>query len=216
MDLLFFGSNAVKIPQGGWLPLAVAGAAFFVMTSWHAGFQQLSRVVSSGSLPIQEFLRDLRESSPVRVPGTAAYIGSPPGLVPRTLLHNLKHNKVVHAWAFLVQVETLEIPRVPPDERPEVHVLGEGVVRIVARYGFMGNPDIPRLLGRLSIPGWTYNSMETSYFLGLETCVISSRRWFARLRKQLFVFLHRNIHQDSDYFRLPPNRVVELGTQIRL
>jgi KUP system potassium uptake protein len=154
--------------------------------------------------------------SAVRVPGTAVYLGSPRGLVPRTLLHNVKHNKVVHSWVFLVQVETLEVPRLSSDERTEVQVLGEGVVRIVARYGFMGYPDIPRLLGRLSIPGWTYNPMEITYFLGRETCVVSSRRWYVRLRKQLFVLLHRNVHQDSDYYRLPPNRVVELGTQIRL
>jgi KUP system potassium uptake protein len=216
VDLLFFGFNSLKILQGGWLPLAIAVLVFFAMTSWNRGFQQLIRLDSAGSLPVDPFLRDLRRHPPVRVPGTAVYLGSPPELVPRTLLHNLKHNKVVHAWVLLVQVQTTEIPRIPREERAEVQALGQGFVHVVARYGFMENPDIPRLLGHLTIPAWTYSQMDATYFLGRETCVVSTRGWFQRLRKQLFVLLHRNIHQDSDYYRLPPNRVVELGTQIRL
>jgi KUP system potassium uptake protein len=216
VDLLFFGFNVLKILEGGWLPLAVAVVIFFAMTSWNSGSRQLIREVSSGALPIPEFIHELREHPRVRVPGTAVYLGSPTGLVPRSLLHNLKHNKVVHAWVLLVEVQTTEIPRVAPDQRAEVQVLGEGLVRVVARYGFMGYPDIPRMLGRLTIPGWVYSPMDITYFLGRETCVVSTRQRFQRLRKQLFVFLHRNIHQDTDYYRLPPNRVVELGTQIRL
>jgi KUP system potassium uptake protein len=216
VDLLFFGFNALKILDGGWLPLAVAAAVFFAMTSWNAGFRHLIRAVSAGSLPVDQFVRDLRDHPPVRVPGTAVYPGSSAGFVPRTLLHNLKHNKVVHAWVLLLQVETLEIPRVPPDERARVRVFEEGVVQVTARYGFMGQPDLPRLLGRLTIPGWIYDPMQTTYFLGREACVVTSRRWVARLQKGLFVLLHRNIHQDSGYYRLPPNRVVELGVQVRL
>jgi KUP system potassium uptake protein len=216
LDLLFFGFNILKILEGGWLPLAVGGAVFFAMTSWNEGFRHLIRAVSADSLPVAQFVRELREHPPVRVSGTAVYPGSSAGFVPRTLLHNLKHNRVVHDWVLLVQVQTREIPRVPPDERSEVRLIGEGVVHVTARYGFMGQPDLPRLLGRLTIPGWTYDPTQTTYFLGREACVVATRRWLPRLRKDLFVFLHRNIHQDSGYYRLPPNRVVELGTQVRL
>ncbi|HSM92468.1 MAG TPA: potassium transporter Kup [Anaeromyxobacteraceae bacterium] len=221
VDVAFFGANVVKIEEGGWLPIAAAIGVFTLLTTWKRGRDTLAEALRGASLPLDLFLRDLARKKPVRVPGTAVFMTSNVGVVPAVLLHHLKHNKVLHERVVLVSILTEEVPAVPERERVVSDSLGEGFYRVVAHYGFMETPDVPKLLASLperpppnvAIP---MNPMETTFYLGRETLLATGPARLWAWRKRLFIIMARNSATASAFFGLPPNRVVEMGAQIQL
>ncbi|HYH79739.1 MAG TPA: potassium transporter Kup [Longimicrobium sp.] len=216
VDLAFWGANLEKIPHGGWFPLVVAAVIFAGMTTWKTGRRILSSRMHATTLPFELFLQDVERRSPPRVPGTAVFMYGNPDGTPPALLHNLVHNKVLHERVVLLTVDTQEIPLVAEEERVEVKELGSGFYRVVVRYGFVEEPDIPAALARVSMPGLDLRPMSTSYFLGRETLIPSSKPGMAMWREHLFSVMSRNARTATSFYRLPPNRVVELGAQIEL
>jgi KUP system potassium uptake protein len=217
IDLAFFSANAVKIPQGGWLPLAVAAALFVMMTTWKRGRQALGEFIREATLPIDLFMADLDTQKPPRVRGTAVFMTSNPDGAPPVLLHHFKHNKVLHEQVVLLSIATAHQPEVPPSHRiSKVNDLGHGFFQVVASYGFMQRPNVIDVLERCADHGLKVDHDDTSFFLGRETLLITDRPGLARWRKMLFVFLSRNARPANAFFQIPPNRVVELGTQIEL
>jgi KUP system potassium uptake protein len=214
IDLTFFAANLMKIPHGGWVPLAVAGAVYVLMSTWKKGRELLNRILKQGSLPMDLFLADVAKRKPHRVPGTAVFMTSASEGAPVVMLHHLKHNKVLHEQVILMSVQTLEVPEVPRDRRISIHELGHGFFRIVARFGFMETPNIPQVLAMCSQRGLATRPNDTSFFLGRERLIVGGSFPMARWRKKLFVFLSRNARSATEYFGIPPNRVVELGAQI--
>ena len=216
VDLAFWGANLEKIPHGGWFPLVVAAVIFTLMTTWKRGRQILSSRMHATTLPFDLFLADLERSPPARVPGTAVFMYGNADGTPPALLHNLVHNKVLHERVVLLTVETQEIPLVADDERVTVEEAGHGFYRVAIRYGFTEEPDIPAVLARVQRPGLDLRPMHTSYFLGRETLIPSSKPGMAIWREHLFAVMSRNARTATSFFALPPNRVVELGAQIEL
>ncbi len=216
VDLAFFGSNLIKVEQGGWVPLMVAGIAYTLMSTWNRGRRILRDRLTEGLLPIDSFLSDISTRLPQRVPGLAVFMTSNPGATPTALLHNLKHNKVLHERVILLTIVTSEIPHVPDTERIEGRALGEGFYEVIAHYGFMQDPDVPAVLTKGKTIYVDYDMMQTTFFLGSETLIPSSRASMALWRKKLFAVMSRNALRATEYFRIPPNRVIELGVQVEL
>jgi KUP system potassium uptake protein len=216
IDLAFFLANATKIEHGGWFPLLVGAFVFTAMTTWKTGRQILGQRLTETTLPIDLFLEDVRRNSPVRVNGTAVFMFGNPDGVPPALLHNLKHNKVLHQTVVLLRVDTEEAPHVDGGERVTVEELGHGFYRMVMHYGFMEDPDVPRVLREVKHPGLKLPPMDTTFFLGRETLIASKRPGMALWREKLFAVMSRNARTATSFFGLPPNRVVELGAQIEL
>ncbi|KFA91230.1 KUP/HAK/KT family potassium transporter, partial [Archangium violaceum] len=212
----FWGANAVKIAAGGWFPLTMALCVFTLMTTWKKGRDILASRLRGSSLPLKQLLDSFGDHPPVRVPGTAIFMTGNPEGTPPALLHNLKHNKVLHEQVMLLTIASEEVPHVPPEDRVEVIKLEEGFVRVIARYGFMENPSIPDILKRGREKGLQFNLMGTSFFLGRETLIPSKKRGMAMWREALFSWMSRNARSATAYFRIPPNRVVELGAQVEL
>lgn len=213
IDLLFLAANASKITHGGWFPLAIGIAAFVVLTTWKRGRELLLRSVEADALPIDVFLKSLSDRA-LRVPGTAVYMTVSDNGVPRALLHNLKHNKVIHERVVFLTVTTEDRPTVPEAERITVQSIGRRVYRAHVRYGFTDSPDIPAALAA-SHPV-TFDLMDTSFFLNRETIIPSGRPGMALWREHLFAWMSRNAATAMDFFGLPPNRVVELGSQVEI
>jgi KUP system potassium uptake protein len=216
VDLGFWGANLVKIPDGGWFPLVIALGFFTCMTTWKMGRQILAQRMQARTLPVKLFLKDVQNNKYTRVPGTAVYMYGNADGTPPALLHNLMHNKVLHQRVVLLTVETHEVPFVDEAERVEVAQLGQGLFRVLLRYGFTEDPDIPSGLAMAKRMGLTFKAMETSYFLGRETLIASKNPRMALWREQLFSVMSRNARSATSFFGLPPNRVVELGAQIEL
>jgi KUP system potassium uptake protein len=216
VDLSFFGANAVKIAAGGWFPLLLAAFVFTLMTTWKRGRDILSRRLRDSTMPLKDLLESFGDHPPVRVPGTAIFMTGNSDGTPPALLHNLKHNKVLHEQVMLLTITTEDVPHVPPEERVEVIRLEEGFVRVIARYGFMENPGIPDILKRCREKGLQFQLMGTSFFLGRETLIPSKNPGMALWREALFAWMSRNARSATAYFRIPPNRVVELGAQVEL
>jgi KUP system potassium uptake protein len=215
-DVAFLSANYVKIVHGGWFPLVVASAVFTVMMTWRKGRQILTARLREGSISAEEFVVSLRMRTPVRVPGTAVFMHRASEVVPAALLHSLKHYKALHQQVLLLSVMVEEVPHLRDDERLQIEELGEGIYRLAGRYGFMEEPDVPALLARVSAEHrLTIPEMDTTYFLGRETLIITSRpSGMAMWRERLFASMMRNSASAARFFRLPPNRVVELGAQI--
>ncbi len=221
VDLSFFGANLVKIEEGGWFPIAAAVLVFTLLSTWKRGRELLAVQMREAGLPLDLFLADIARKNPQRVPGTAVFMTGNIGNVPPVLLHHLKHNKVLHERVVLVSVLTEEIPSVPEIERVSVRELGSGFHQVIARYGFMETPNVPALLESLQrrpLAGRKLKivSMETTYYLGRETLLPTGPARMAFWRKRLFIVMARNAQTASSFFRLPPNRVVEMGAQIQL
>jgi KUP system potassium uptake protein len=187
-----------------------------MMTTWKKGRQILAERMKVSALPLELFLDDVERSSPTRVRGTAVFMYGNAQGTPPALLHNLIHNKVLHERVVLLTVEVLEIPVVAEEERISVETKGRGFYRVVVRYGFTEDPDIPAALTRVKEPGLDLSPMHTSYFLGRETLIPSKRPGMAMWREHLFSVMSRNARTATSFFALPPNRVVELGAQIEL
>lgn len=215
VDVTFFASNATKIPSGGWFPLLIGATAFILLTTWKTGRQILFKCMADGALPVDTFLSSLNPNI-TRVPGTAVYLSGTSIGVPHALLHNLKHNKVLHERVIFLTAATEEIPHIPEGHRIEIQHLGRRFYRVIVRYGFMDEANIPGALRIAAQHNIEINEMETSFFLGRETVIPSRRPGMALWRESLFAWMSRNATSAMQFFGLPPNRVVELGTQVEI
>jgi KUP system potassium uptake protein len=214
-DAAFLTANYFKIAAGGWFPLLIAGVVFTVMTTWRRGRELLSAKLREGALSPELFIQSLRARPPIRVPGTAVFMHRNPDAIPSSLLHSLKHYKALHERVILLTIATEEVSHVRPVERLRVEELGEGIHRVHARYGYMEDIDVPALLATAADQGLVIAPMETTYFLGRETLIVTKRpSGMAQWREKIFASMMRNAESAARFFRLPPNRVVELGAQI--
>jgi KUP system potassium uptake protein len=217
VDLAFFGANMFKIEEGGWFPLSVAAVIFVIMLTWLRGRETLLAKRWGEALPLETFLAALKPDRPLRVPGTAVFMVPNDRIVPSALLHNIKHNKVLHERVVLMKIETEDIPHVPDERRIEVKHLDHNFHTVSVRYGFMDEPNVPRAMAQLRLMQFRFNLLETSFFVGREKVVVrKDRRGIATWRMRLFVFLQRTMLSATEYFRIPSNRVVELGGQIEI
>ena len=216
IDAAFLASNTLKIPDGGWFPLLIGGIVFTLLTTWKRGRKVLFDRLSEDALPLEQFIQSIELAPPVRVEGTAVFLTSTPDRVPHALLHNLKHNKVLHERVVFLTVVTREIPYVAAEERIEIRTLGCDFYRMLAYYGFKEEPDVPELLEQAGRGGFPFEMMETSFFVSRETLIASVRPGMARWRERLFSSMSKNAVKASDFFHVPANRVVELGTQVEL
>jgi KUP system potassium uptake protein len=216
IDLLFLSSNALKIPQGGWFPIVVGLAVFTLLTTWKRGRAILLERLTQETMPLDLFIASITENPPLRVPGTAVFLTSTEGRVPHALLHNLKHNKVLHERVVLLTLKTRDIPAVPLRERLRSIDLSCNFHQIEAFYGFMEDQSVPALLEECGRRGEEFDMMDTSFFASRETLIASVAPGMALWREKLFVSMSKNATKATEYFRIPTNRVVELGTQIEL
>ncbi|MGE5170519.1 MAG: potassium transporter Kup [Rudaea sp.] len=216
IDLTFLASNSLKIPDGGWFPLLIGGIVFTLLTTWKRGRSLLMRRLAEDAMPLDLFIQSIEASPPTRVPGTAVFLTSTPNRVPHALLHNLKHNKVLHERVVFLTIMTQDIPFVASDERYEIEPLRCNFFRMVARYGFKEDPDVPELLEDSGRKGFAFDMMETSFFVSRETLIATVTPGMALWREKLFVSMSKNATKASEFFQVPTNRVVELGTQVEL
>src|SRR5215212_7846876 len=215
VDLAYFSANLLKIPQGGWFPLLVGAIAFTFLTTWAKGRKLMIDRMNEASLPMEIFIKSAA-SSATRVPGTAVFMTSSASGVPHALLHNLKHNKVLHDRVFLLTVRIEDVPYVSVEKRSDVKDYGSGLFRILLRYGFMEEVDVPSALAQLKDCGPQCKMMDTSFFLARQTLLASSRPGMAIWREKLFAWMLRNAESAMEFFKLPTNRVVELGSQVEI
>jgi KUP system potassium uptake protein len=216
IELAFWGANLVKIPAGGWVPLLIGVLGLALMTTWKRGRQILSQRLQESTITLAELKQRLRTQSLATVPGTAVFMSSNTELIPPALLHNMEHNRVLHDTNIFLSVIVEDIPRVPAPERLEVHNLKGGFYRINLFYGFMDQIHLPRALTLARMEGFVIDPTEITYFLGNEHIFATKRPGMALWREHLFAFLSSNCPPATDFFRLPPDRVVELGAQIEL
>lgn len=215
IDALYFFSNVTKIPDGGWFPLLVAAVVFTLLTTWATGRQLMRDRMREDSIPFATFIRSVGERVR-RVAGTAVFLASSVEGVPPGLLHNLKHNHILHARVVILTVAGQGVPHVASENRAEVEDLGQGFYRVVLRYGFMDEIDIPAALAGEDRAGGPFKPMETSYFLSRQTLIPSSRPGMAIWREKLFATMVRNAESAMEFFKLPTNRVIELGSQLEI
>jgi KUP system potassium uptake protein len=216
IDLAFWGANLVKIPAGGWFPLLIGIIGFTLMTTWKLGRHILAQRIRETTIPRAELKQRLREHELPRVAGTAVFMSNDPYTIPPALLHNIDHNKILHETVIFVSVIVEDIPRVPATERIEMTNLGDGFLQIILYYGFMDQIHLPRALTLARMEGLAFDALEISYFLGREHVLATNRPGMALWREHLFAFLSRNSRPATDFFRLPPDRVVEMGAQIEI
>lgn len=215
IDVTFLAATATKITHGGWFPLVVGLAAFTLLMTWKKGRMLLTRCMGEGAMPVETFLNSL-SAKVTRVPGTAVFLTAHQTGVPHALLHNLKHNKVIHERVIFLTALIEDVPHVDPMGRVEVQHIGRRFYRVLVRYGYLDETDVPAALKAAAPLGLEPQEMETSYFLGRETLIPSERPGMALWRESLFAWMTRNATSAMDYFKLPANRVVELGTQVEI
>ncbi len=216
IDLAFFSSNLLKLFQGGWFPLLIGGAVFTLMMTWKRGRSLLNDKLRSDAIDLGSFLEAVFISPPTRVDGTAVFLSAETGVVPNALLHNLKHNKVLHAQNLFVTVHNHAVPWIGLDRRLQIEPLGHGCWQVVIHYGFKNDPDVPHALQLLRGHGCDVEPMTTSYFLSRDTVIPSMGGAMAPWREKLFAQMHRNASAAADFLHLPNNAVVELGSKIEL
>jgi KUP system potassium uptake protein len=218
VELVFLAANIEKIPYGGWFPLAVGVVVFTLMTTWKRGRDLLFERMKADAFDLHGFIESLKVAPPPAVPGTAVFMTSNPNGVPHALLHNLMHNKVLHERVVLLTVQVHDVPYVPEVDRVEAHRMNEQFWQVIVQYGFKDEPDIPAALEQSRAAGLPYELMETSFFLGRETLIarLHVKSGMAYWREKLFVAMFRNAGSATAFFKIPSNRVVELGTQVEL
>jgi len=214
IDVAFFAANAIKIPDGGWFPLVVGVVSFTVLTTWRRGRKLVNEETASGSMPIESFIEFTNDVH--RVSGTAVFMTSSPDGVPSALLHNLKHNQILHERVVLMTIKTADKPFVKVSKQVETQDLGKNFSRVIVTYGFMQNPDVPRALKLCEAHGMTFDMMSTTFYLARETVVRTTKSSFTPWRAHVFRLMSKNATSTTDFFKLPANRVVELGTQIAI
>ena len=214
IDLSFLLANVVKIEHGGWVPIVMAIGVYLLMSTWKRGRILLNDIQSEHALPLDLFLAGIEKTPIPRVRGTAVFMTSTADGVPVVMMHHLKHNKMLHETVIILSVTTRGIPEVSADHGLSLEKLGHGFYRVVAAYGFMQSPDIPELLRRAAAQGVPVPAMDTSYYLGRERLVLTGKAKMSRWRKGIFALMSRNARSATEFFQIPPNRVVELGAQI--
>jgi KUP system potassium uptake protein len=215
VDGAYLGANLLKIPAGGWFPLLIGAIAFTFLTTWAKGRKLMIDRMNEASLPMEIFIKSAAPSA-ARVPGTAVFMTSSASGVPHALLHNLKHNKVLHERIILLTVKIEDVPYVPQEKRVEMKDYSSGFYRVILRYGFMEEVDVPTALAQLKDCGPQCKMMDTSFFLARQTLLASSRPGMAIWREKLFAWMLRNAESAMEFFKLPTNRVVELGSQVEI
>ena len=216
IDLTFFSANLLKIVDGGWFPLAIGAVVFVGMVTWGRGRELLKASLRADAIELQPFLRSVLANPPMRAPGTAVFMNGESDLTPAALLHNMKHNNVLHRLNLFVTVHTLEVPRVPADEQFKLHSLCNDCWAVTLNFGFKNDLDVPTALEQLQSQGIMLDPMTTSYFLSRSTIVPTLGDGMAPWREKLFASMHRNAASAADFLNLPPNRVVELGTKVQI
>jgi len=216
VELTFLFANVLKIPDGGWFPLAAGSMVFLLMSTWKRGGQLLTERTSGEAIELESFIDALLISMPTRVLGTSVFMTSNNNRVPNAMLHNLMHNKVLHERVMIVSVEVFDVPYVPEIDRVEIRRLKGDFYRLTVQYGFKDEPDIPQALSLCAEQGLTIDMMETSFFLGRATLIPKVGSGMALWREKLFIYLFRNASSATTFYKIPSNRVVELGTQVVL
>ena len=216
IDLTFFGANLLKLFQGGWLPIMIGASIFTGMTTWKTGRRLMAERLVARAIPIDHFLTAITAAPPIRVPGTAVFMTAQPRGIPPALAHNLRHNKMLHERVVLLTVSTAPVPHVAEDHRITTHPIGYGIYSIRLVYGFMEDPHVPDALRAAHAAGLDIDTEDITYFLGRETILVTGRRGMARWREKLFVLMTRNAVAATSFFRLPAERVVELGVQVEI
>jgi len=217
IDVAFFSANAIKIEHGGWFPLVLGLCSFLIMSTWRKGRELVLRELRQGGLALEPFIESVTAHPPLRVPGTAVFLTANVNSVPNAMLHNLKHNKVLHERNILMTVETLDTPVAEYGERTEITALGHEFYRVVLRYGFAEDPDIPMSMQNCEAKGLGFDMMDTTFFLSRENVIASAgARGMPMWRDKLFAFLTRNASPATAFFRIPGNRMIELGTQVEI
>jgi len=214
IDSIFLTSNLLKIPDGAWMPLVLGGGLVVVMWTWVRGTQILTDKTRKDSLPLSDLIEMLKARPPHRAPGTAIFLTSDPEVAPVALMHNLKHNKVLHEKNVILTVHTADRPRIADSQRVTMEPISDDFKRLTITYGFMETPNVPRALGLCRKQGLKFDIMSTSFFLGRRSVVASARQGMPLWQDKLFIFLMRNAANPTDFFHIPPGRVVELGTQV--
>ena len=215
VDAAYFAANLLKVPTGGWVPLLIGLIAFTLLTTWAAGRKILRQQLREGEIPLELFIRSATKSA-IRVPGTAVFMTSQSDGVPHALLHNLKHNKVLHERCIFLTVDIQDVPTVEEGKRCRVEDLGSGFYRIILKFGFMEEMNVPVALEGVSSCGFPFRMMDTSFFLSRQTLLASDLRAMAIWREKLFAWMMRNAESPMEFFALPINRVVEVGSQVRI
>ncbi len=214
LDLVFFGSNLLKIPQGAWLPLMLAGALILLMLTWATGTRTLTEKSKRDSVQLLDLVEMLKKRPPHRVQGTAIFLTSDADAAPVALMHNLKHNKILHEKNIILTVKTIGVPRVPEDMRVSIEMINDDFKKVTIKYGFMESPNLPRALGLCRKLGLKFDIMATSFFVGKRSVVPSANSGMPLWQDKLFIFLMKNATNPTEFFHIPPGRVVELGTQV--
>ena len=215
LDLAYLGANFTKIPDGGWVPLAMAAVIFTLLTTWSRGRALMRQNMTEGTIPVEVFAKSAHGSA-TRVPGTAIFMASTNKGVPSALLHNIKHNKVLHERVVILTVATQDVPYVDEAERFTAKDMGNGFYRLTMKYGFLEETDVPAALKRVKMCGEPFEMMKTSFFLSRQTLIASAKPGMALWREKLFAWMLRNAASAMEFFRLPTNRVVELGSQVEI
>jgi KUP system potassium uptake protein len=215
-DISFFAANAIKIESGGWFPLVLGLVIFTAMTTWRRGRELVLREIKQSGLALKPFIESIADHPPLRVPGTAVFLTAQVDSVPHALLHNLKHNKVLHERNVMLTVEWLETPTADHDERIELKTLGHDFYQLTLRYGFAEDPDVPDMLTKCEKAGLPFDMMDTTFFLSRESIVATDRQGMPLWRDKLFAFMARNALSATAFFRIPGNRLIELGTQVEI
>jgi KUP system potassium uptake protein len=218
IDLAFFGANVIKIQHGGWFPMLVAAMIYAVMTTWYTGRQLVARRLSETEVPLSQFFATVQAKPPARVPGTGIFMTARPEGTPPILVHHLTHNKVLHEQVVLLTVTMADVPTVDQESELRVERLGNGFWRVVAKFGFMDQPDVPAALERARSRGLEWRTEDTTYYLAHLTLFshVSHSLGMAQWRDKLFVFLSRNARSATSFFQIPPDRVIEIGIQLEM
>jgi KUP system potassium uptake protein len=216
IDLAFFGANLLKIVQGGWFPLIVGTLIFTLMTTWKTGRRIVAERMTARALPLTTFMAAVTATPPIRVPGTAVFMTAQPQGTPPALAHNLRYNKILHEHVVVLTVRTAQVPHVADADQVEVEAFGDGIYNVRVQYGFMQDPNVPETLLLAKEKGIALDLDDVTYFLGRETLIVTRREGMATWREKLFVLMARNAVRATAYFRLPPERVVELGVQVEM
>ncbi len=216
IDLAFFGANLLKVFQGGWLPLLIGVVIFTLMTTWKTGRRIVAERMAARAIPIEEFMASVTAAPPLRVPGTAVFMTAQPRATPPALAHNVRYNKVLHRHIVVLTVSTAPVPQVTGDDRVTVESFGHGVYNVRVQYGFMQDPDVPEALEIARTKGVAIDADDLTFFLGRETIIVTNRPGMAVWREKLYVLMARNALRATAFFRLPTERVVELGVQVEM
>jgi KUP system potassium uptake protein len=216
VELAFCTANMLKVLRGGWVPLVIGGIIFTLMSTWKTGRQLLGQRLRASSLPLSDFLQDVAIHPPQRVKGTAIFLSGNIEGTPIALLHNLKHNKVLHQRVIILNMSTADVPHVNPCNRVQIEKLEANFFRVIGKFGFMEDPNVPDITEECARKNFPIDDLDTTFFLSRETVIPSPRKGMALWRERLFSVMTRNAQSATAFFRIPPNRVVELGMQVEM